>query len=190
MGRTKKDQPAAEASKINKHSTPAQIMAVITWIEDDSNFSTISGNFLKCVIDNLSNVGSNKRIPKTKGFETLGKYVTNLCPNDPWDGVKARSRFESILIKYKRVKKESESTGYGVFTDQDIKEGYSTISSKKERDCLGFARLHAVLGSRQNIQPGFLIQTTNRELVIELSIINLARCPTIYKTAVEMGTLH
>ena len=137
---------AGEKSRTFTHTSKEQKLAMVMFLEDSSNFRIITGSAIQG-----PPVGG-KRLRKINGFKLMADFVNKKVPGSYWDAKTAKNRFELYLKAYKKTRKLSISTGWGV-TESDKKKGIHTIAAKKESLCPNFERLETLFGLRQNIQP-------------------------------------
>lgn len=128
------------------HTNDAQRLLILNWLQVKENFALITGSAAQG-----QRVLTGKKLKKQDAYKQLAAHVS-AGSNIKWDAKQAKNRFEAYLGKYKKAKKQSEGTGWGV-TEEDRSEGINTVEEKLNNICPHFESMNDLFGERQNISP-------------------------------------
>ncbi|KAI9906062.1 hypothetical protein PsorP6_013470 [Peronosclerospora sorghi] len=87
-----------------------------------------------------------------------------------WDEKAGKSRYESYLATYKKIRAKSNPTGFGI-TDADRRADRHTIDAKLDFMCPFFNRMDNLFGIRQNVNPTY-ISALGPQLAFVLHCVN------------------
>jgi len=143
------------------HTSNAQKLAMLNWLENQKNFKWITGSLAQD-----SSMTSGQKLKKIDAYQAITSHVNKITKSS-WDSKTGSSRYESFINQYKKTVSESQGTGWGV-TEADIKKGITTVEEKLENKCPYFRRLDNLFGERQNINPSSVLTTDTPEKKIEV----------------------
>jgi hypothetical protein len=144
-------------------TTWQQRHCILEWLEVRENFQLITGGTPP------GPVVAGKKLKKTDAYKALAEYVNLKLgyagPPNFWDGTKSKSKYESLLTKYKttRAKYVDRSGAKFALSEEDLFAG-KTIDAKLEEECVDFKRWDALFGERQNVNPSFTYESGSFEL--------------------------
>jgi hypothetical protein len=101
---------------------------MLDWLKTGSNFKWITGS-----LASENPVQSGKALTKVAAFKSLADDV-NKKTSSEWDPSVAKSRYESWMSRYRKAKKLSNTTGWGVESDDET-AGIKTIADKLDSIC-------------------------------------------------------
>lgn len=96
-------------------------------------------------------VVAGKKLKKADAYKALASFINDQCKST-WTTDQAKNRYSTYIALYKKIKRESLTTGWGV-TEDDKASGIYTVEDKLEKACPFFSELDELFGEKQNINP-------------------------------------
>lgn len=127
------------------NTTDAERLAMIHWLKNEENRNLILGAAAS------GPVKAGKQLKKSDAHKALASAVTKAQAN-VWTQQMAKSRFQSYYDLYKKAKRESNGTGFGV-TDDDRTRDITTVEQKLDSLCPFFADMDDIFGNKPNVSP-------------------------------------
>ena len=130
---------------------------MITWLENRDNMKIITGS------GNGGPVISGLKVKKVDGFKLIAEYIKKLDGAN-WSVDSTKKRYEAMLKRFNKTKSLYEDNSGTKFclSEREIANGL-TINGKLDNVCPGYFRLDALFGSRQNITPSSVFETSQDE---------------------------
>lgn len=111
----------------------------------------------------ISKVVAGTKTKKVDAYKSLADFINislgYFLPQDMWDAAKAKSRYESLLGNYKRVKSMvlDKTGGKFCITEEELLKGI-TLAQKLRSLCPHFIRWDYLYGQKSNVTPAFTMQ--------------------------------
>ena len=126
-------------------TSASQRLTIVHWLQTKKNFDLVTGQAASGA------VVAGTKLKKTDAYKDLAAVVNRNC-NSEWDPQMAKSRYEAYVALFKKAKRASSQTGFGV-SDIDKANGILTIADKLEKMCPYFKDMDELFGGRQNVDP-------------------------------------
>jgi hypothetical protein len=139
----------AKKARTFEHTSEDQLKAMLQWIENEANLKLVTG----AAVSNAP-VVAGRPTTRTDGFRMMANYVNQRCKGSNWTPEMARQRFGNYKKKYITANNMANKTGFGV-TEVDRQLGVSTIDAKLDQMCPFYARLNALFGQKENVNPSY-----------------------------------
>lgn len=106
---------------------------------------------------------AGKQLTKESAYKKLADFVNqDVTQNVKWDFNMAKKRFSAMVKKYKEVTKHLEDKNGRKFGLSDAEfNNKMTIELKLEKLCYRFRDLDKLFGTRQNIRPSFISDSSD-----------------------------